>query len=238
MPFTLSHPAIILPFLKSKKTSATALVVGSMSPDFIYFFRLKTDNDISHTFLGILLVGLPLGIIVMFAFHQIVKKPLIENLPAFFQKRLYELKTSNWLSYFRNNVLRILLSFYFGAVTHLFLDSFVHVDGYFVERISFLRQVFFDNNLYEIAQYAISLVGLAIIAGYLCKQPPQSNRIHKISFSFWALSFVLSGVIYIIRFLLGWPITETGKIVASILFSSMLAIGIVSLLFYKREKAA
>ena len=209
-----------------------------MSPDFIYFFRLKNENDISHTFLGIVLVGLPLGIIVMFAFHQIVKKPLIENLPAFFQKRLYELKTSNWPTYFKNNVLRILLSFYFGAVTHLFLDSFVHVDGYFVEKISFLRQEFFDNNLYEIAQYAISLLGLVIIAVYLCKQPLQSDRIHKVSFSFWALSSVLSGLIFVVRFLLGWPITETGKIVASILFSSMLAIGIVSLFFYKSQKTS
>ncbi|SEF46838.1 protein of unknown function [Flavobacterium urumqiense] len=41
MPFTFSHPAIILPFLKNKKLSATALIIGSMSPDFEYFFRMK-----------------------------------------------------------------------------------------------------------------------------------------------------------------------------------------------------
>ncbi len=50
MPFTFSHPAIVLPFLKKKHFSATALVVGTMSPDLEYFFRMKIQSEISHTF--------------------------------------------------------------------------------------------------------------------------------------------------------------------------------------------
>jgi hypothetical protein len=39
MPFTLSHQPFFLPFLKIKKLSATALIIGSMSPDFEYFLE-------------------------------------------------------------------------------------------------------------------------------------------------------------------------------------------------------
>lgn len=86
MPFTFSHPAILLPFLKNKKLSATALIVGSTSPDLEYFFRMRMQSEISHTFSGIFLIDFPLGFIVMFVFHEIIKKPLIENAPLFSKK--------------------------------------------------------------------------------------------------------------------------------------------------------
>jgi hypothetical protein len=55
-----------------------------MSSDFEYFFRMKMQSEISHTFLGIFLIDFPLGFVVMFAFHEIIKKPFIENSPTFF----------------------------------------------------------------------------------------------------------------------------------------------------------
>ncbi len=39
MPFTLAHPAAVV-FLKNKKFNFTALILGSMAPDFIYFLNL------------------------------------------------------------------------------------------------------------------------------------------------------------------------------------------------------
>lgn len=76
MPFTFSHPAIVLPFLKNKNVSATALIIGSMSPDLEYFFRMKIQSENSHTFLGIFLIDFPLGFIVMMLFHEIIKKTI------------------------------------------------------------------------------------------------------------------------------------------------------------------
>lgn len=84
MPFTFSHAAAVLPFLNNKKMSATALVVGSMSPDFEYFFRMKMQSELSHTFQGIYLVDFPLSFVVILAFHSVIKKPLIDNSPPFF----------------------------------------------------------------------------------------------------------------------------------------------------------
>ncbi len=42
MPFTFAHPAAVLPFMKkqSKYISVTALILGSMAPDFEYFYIL------------------------------------------------------------------------------------------------------------------------------------------------------------------------------------------------------
>ena len=50
MPFTFAHPAIVLPFYKKPKFfSMTTLIIGSMSPDFEYFLRVKIKSDMSHT---------------------------------------------------------------------------------------------------------------------------------------------------------------------------------------------
>src|SRR5581483_12465816 len=50
VPFTLAHPAAVLP-LRRRGLVFSALVVGSMAPDFEYFFGLK--RPISHTMPGI-----------------------------------------------------------------------------------------------------------------------------------------------------------------------------------------
>jgi hypothetical protein len=54
MPFTFSHPAIILPlkYFKKKWFSLTGLVIGSMTPDFEYFVRMRIQSNYSHTIEG------------------------------------------------------------------------------------------------------------------------------------------------------------------------------------------
>jgi hypothetical protein len=51
MPFTASHPAIILPliYLPGKWISLTGLVIGSMTPDFEYFERMSVQSDYSYS---------------------------------------------------------------------------------------------------------------------------------------------------------------------------------------------
>lgn len=86
MPFTFSHPAIVLPlaFLPKKIISITGLIIGSLTPDFEYFIRMKLSSEYSHTISGVFLFDLPLGIILTFLFHGIVRNKLIDNLPRFF----------------------------------------------------------------------------------------------------------------------------------------------------------
>jgi hypothetical protein len=185
MPFTLSHPAILLPFFKNKKLSATALIVGSMSPDFEYFFRMRMQSEISHTFLGIFLIDFPLGFIVMFAFHQIIKRQFIENAPLFFQKRLAVLKDLNWINYFKNNFLTVLISFFLGAVSHIFWDSMTHWDGYLVQQTSFFNIEFFSIPVYKIAQHLSSIIGLIYISRYVYSLPSDNKELRVINLNYW-----------------------------------------------------
>lgn len=133
MPFTFSHPAIVLPLknIFGKWVSLTGLIIGSLTPDFEYFIRMKIESSYNHTITGTLWFNLPLGILLCFAFHNIVKRPLIENTPNFIQSRMTILKESDWTRYFKQNWIIVSLSIIIGAYSHIFWDSFTHSNTFF-----------------------------------------------------------------------------------------------------------
>jgi hypothetical protein len=235
MPFTFSHPAILLPFLKNKKLSATALIVGSMSPDFEYFFRMKMQSEISHTLLGIFVIDLPLGFIVMFAFHEIIKRPLIENLPAFLQNRLLELKEFNWVIYFKSAVFIVLISFFLGAVSHIVWDSMTHWDGYIVQRFSFFNLELFSIPFYKIAQHASSIIGLGWILFYIYKLPEKNENSRIVDFNYWSFSIVFTAVFIAVRFYFGIQLNQIGNAIVSIISPTILAITLTGLIFRNKK---
>jgi hypothetical protein len=237
MPFTLSHPAIILPFFKNKKWSITGLVIGSMSPDFEFFFRMRTQSEISHTFLGLLLIDLPLAIIVVVVFHGIIKHTLIANSPDFVQNRLVELKNSNWFDYFKKNSGIVLASFFLGAASHFFLDSLTHWDGYIVQRVSFLNDIIFSIPLYEWAQYISSIIGLIAIFLYFYRLPKDVNTGNTVSVVFWITTLFFALIIILLRFTIveGW--NRIADIIIGVISSVVIAITFTSLVFIKLKKA-
>lgn len=231
MPFTFSHPAIILPFLKNKKMSATALVIGSMSPDFEYFFRMKMQSELSHTLLGLFLVDFPLCFLVIFVFHGIIKKPLIDNLPLFFKNRLQLLRNFDWFGYLKKNVFLVLISFVIGALSHLFWDSMTHWDGYLVQRIPFFNEELFTIPIYKIAQHLSTIVGLGILLFYIYKLPSDTTILKSSIFKYWFMTIAFAGVILALRLMFGLQIHDLGSVIVSILFSGMLALTAVGLIF-------
>ena len=94
MPFTFAHPAVVLPgvFLPKHWMSLTGLVVGSLVPDFEYFFRWQVLSLYSHTPAGIFWFDVPVALALCFVFHVVIKKALLENLPIFFKARLLKFK--------------------------------------------------------------------------------------------------------------------------------------------------
>ena len=94
MPFTFSHPAIILPltFLPKKWYSLTGLVIGSLTPDFEYFLRMKIQSNYSHSLSGIFWFDIPLSICLAFIFHNYVRNSLFDNLPTILKSRLTNYK--------------------------------------------------------------------------------------------------------------------------------------------------
>lgn len=235
MPFTFSHPAIILPFLKEEKLSATGLIIGSLCPDFEYFIRMKMQSDYSHTFLGLFYFNIPVGLLVALVFHQIIKKPFIENLPSFFQNKLTLLKCTKWMNYLKTNFLYVLLSILIGAISHIFWDSFTHKSGYFVEQIPFLRLEINTIPLYKIMQHLSSLIGMLFILLYCYKLPNKEETAVKIDSKYWVIVVFFSFIFMLIRLSFGLSFSQIGAIIVSLISTTILGIIVASLLFRKKN---
>lgn len=237
MPFTFSHPAAILPFRFLPKTwfSMTGLVIGSLTPDFEYFLRMKINSSISHTTLGLFLFDLPLGILLTFIFHTLIRKKLIHYLPFFLKARFIKYNNFNWNEYFIRNWLIIFISLIIGAATHIIWDSFTHKDAYFVEKISLLTDDFdiFGKIIptYKILQHTSSLVGGFLIILSILKLPKSEFNYKKTNNKYWVYIFLLSFVILILRFSFGLEFNEYGNIVVSSITSFLLSLIIVSILY-------
>jgi len=180
LPFTLSHPAAVVPLRRFLVLSA--LVVGSMAPDFHYFLILAPIGHFGHTIKGIFVFCLPVGLAVLWVFQTVFKHPLISLAPERHQQRLVSLSAPfRWGPAPR--FLLILFSLLIGAVTHIAWDAFTHGRGLMVRNFPDLRSPVFEDfgterPLYNVLQHGSSLAGLALLAWWyrrwLERTPPQS----------------------------------------------------------------
>ncbi|WP_338767265.1 DUF4184 family protein [Bernardetia sp. ABR2-2B] len=204
MPFTFSHPAIILPFgiLGKCYFSLTALIIGSMTPDFEYFLRLKVRSDFSHTLFGIFWFDLPLGVMLCFVFHLLVKKTLFKNLPFFLQTRFNDFLDFDFTDYFKKHFLVIIFSLLLGAFSHLFWDGFTHHDGFFVELFPILqtKTIFYSIPVFKFLQHLSTLSGGVCIAFWVYKLPQNTKTVHSISLNYWLSLFSCFVFLFSIRF--------------------------------------
>jgi hypothetical protein len=237
MPFTFSHAAVVLPFLKNKRVSATGLLIGTFAPDLEFFFRMRMQSEISHKFSGVFLIDLPLSILVVLLFHQIIKKPLLTNLPLFFQQRLKTLKQSDWLSYFNKNKTTVFFSFFVGVLTHLIWDSMTHWDGYLVLRSTFLNQKISHVACYDILQYLSSLIGLFCISLYFIQQTKVPVATVQISSFYWYGIVLISCVCIVLRFVLVTNRNTIGDILVGIISSVFISMTVMGIVFNSRLKA-
>lgn len=227
MPFTFSHAAVVLPFVKNKKLSASALVVGTVAPDLQYFYAMNTNVRISHTFLSAFIVDLPLGLLTLFLFHLFIKKALLQNLPRFFQERTQELLDFDWVKYFKENYFIVFLSIILGAFSHLALDSLTHSDGYFVMNYPAYSRTFLGLRIFIYVHLFISLIGLVGICSYFYKLPVTKKGNCKIKISYWLLNIVITISAFCIKFPFKMPVDINElQILLVILFAS----GIIALI--------
>ncbi len=128
VPFTFSHPAAAVPFYRCRLL-VSALVVGSISPDFEYFVRTSGQDRIGHTYPGVLLYTFPISVLMLAIFHGLVKWPLISLLPRSLQERVVE-PARNFSWWPPQRLLIILVSLAVGIATHLVWDNLTHADGW------------------------------------------------------------------------------------------------------------
>ena len=239
MPFTIAHPAIVIPFtfLPKKWFSITGLILGSMLPDFEYFIRFQIKSTFSHTILGTFYFCLPLGLILAYVFHNYVKKRLIYNLPYIFQKKCSVLLSLNWNNYLKKNMLVVMYSLIIGSFTHLFWDGFTHHDGYFVTKIPQLCDVIsinqFDFYAYKILQHLSTLIGVIMLSIAFLLLPNIEINNSTQNRDYWLAIFFSTILILFIRWQFGLTINQYGNIIVSLISSFIIALILISIFFKK-----
>ena len=123
MPFTVSHAAAVLPLhrLSKRELPLSALMIGSMAPDFGYFFSHEASRALTHSFTGLLTFSLPVGLSVWLFYVTLLEKATITLL------------SDRWHTRFAHTdaitpplIARACIAIILGAVTHLLWDAFTH----------------------------------------------------------------------------------------------------------------
>lgn len=230
MPFTFAHPAIILPLtsLPRKWFSLTGLVVGSLTPDFEYFFRMRMAGRFGHTLTGIFAFDLPTGLFLAFVFHNIVRNKLFENLPTPLASRLSAFTTFEWNRHFKGSWFVVITSIIIGAASHIFWDSFTHHGGFFVEELPALSRTvdlsIIDVKFFRILQHTGTLVGGLAIA-YAIFQLPHDTKVNgQFSLKYWGTFAVTASMVMIIRLFTGLDYHSPGNIVVNIISAGMISL--------------
>lgn len=168
MPFTVSHMAVTLPFSKNKKELfiVPAIAIGSMAPDFEYFFRTRMYGVYGHTLKGVFFLDLPLVIVTYFVCYYFIfptVTPYLPRLLQFNQKFINCKSIAFWMKF--------LLSGLIGIFSHIFIDSFTHKSGFMVDKISLLQiDISFFNlqiPIYKFLQYGLGILGLMLVLVYV-----------------------------------------------------------------------
>lgn len=145
----------------------TALVIGSMAPDFEFFFQMREVENIGHHWYGVVLFDLPITIIFSYLFHNFLRKAFIANLPFYFYRRFAYVKIFNWNRYATGHSANLILSALIGIVSHLVWDGFTHYDGAFVKLLPLLSSnlVILEREIpvYFFLQLLFSVAGLGFI---------------------------------------------------------------------------
>ena len=166
MPFTLSHPAFVLPLLPLTRRGLifSALVVGSMTPDFGYFFPGGYVHSRTHTLGSAFWFCLPAGFTVWWLFQVLVKGALVELAPDLIRSRLIglaqmhpgvRLRGLHWVAF----------SLLLGIGSHLLVDACTHKAGFFVQLMPGLKKMIVAHGSwrltgYRVLQHGFSLLGL------------------------------------------------------------------------------
>lgn len=178
MPFTLAHPAAILPFRHVRFLRSAPLVVGAVTPDLPYYLPLGASGRPlrlgldTHSLVGSYTVDLALGIALLVAV-LVLREPLTVLLPA--RARWLCLEA---LAPFRRRATEWLLAPFailVGVWTHLLWDSFTHAEGWAVRRIPALSDTvtlgWYTGDVFHILQYLSSAIGLTILAVWYARLP-------------------------------------------------------------------
>jgi hypothetical protein len=178
MPFTLSHPAAVLPMLRDGRPRgplvASALVAGSLAPDIPYF----TDSLVHGTFgfgvfthspLGVPTADVAIAAVLAAGWHWLLREPLVALLPDRWADAADAMTAPTGRARGLAGAGRFALSAAVGAATHVAWDAFTHGGRAGVRLLPVLDRTVLGRPLYYDLQFGSSVLGLGVVGWYVAR---------------------------------------------------------------------
>ena len=173
MPFTPAHAAAAWPARKLlAPLPLSALVIGTLSPDFEYFLRLAPISRWAHTPVGVVLFAIPVSIAVWVIFRRLIRPALLDLLPRGLADALGPPSASwPWA----------IAAVSLGALSHVAWDGFTHQRDWAVTAWPVLNtNALAGLRWYKLFQYLSSALGLMVLVAWVTtwvrSQPPSARR--------------------------------------------------------------
>ncbi|WP_199814935.1 DUF4184 family protein [Streptomyces sp. NRRL WC-3549] len=180
MPFTLSHPAAVLPLMR-RPFVPSALVAGAVAPDAPYFLAVLGLSETSaedwygpllnatqtHS-LGVgLLVNLPTSVGLVVA-YQVLRAPVTALLPS--GLGLPEPERTTGLPAKARYIVWLLVSALTGIASHSVWDAFTQGDFLVIQVEALHASALGGLSVARLLQYASTVFGLAAVGRYLWRR--------------------------------------------------------------------
>lgn len=162
MPFTGSHPAAVLPLLRTPLPSA-ALVIGSLAPDLPYYLPGRPDI-VTHTATALLSTDVLVGLGAWLVWVLVLERPVRAVAPRRLAARLPPAPTVRERLGSPVRVVLVLLAVAVGAGTHVGWDEFTHPGRFGDRHVPLLAEQLGPIAGHQWAQYLSSVVGLVVLA--------------------------------------------------------------------------
>jgi hypothetical protein len=188
MPLTPAHAAaapLLQRFFRPLGITVpmSALVVGTMTPDFSYLLRLAPGGGDWHTKVGVFVYCLPAGLAVWLIYRALIAPALLRLMPpglgAAAASRVAAGPTFRLIP-------GAIVAIFAGVISHDVWDGFTHSADWGVRLVPVLhRNLHYGATgmvrWYLILQYLSSVVGLLVVAAILWKwvaaQPPEARHV-------------------------------------------------------------
>jgi hypothetical protein len=200
MPFTLAHPAAVMPLRRLRSLPTPALIAGSVAPDLPYYMPSRIDVALheTHTLLGTFVVCVPLGL-ALIAIGLVLRRPLTALMSE--RARWVSLREAESFAARRVNWLLAIPAIVIGAWIHVLWDAFTHPGTWLVRRVDALSAPvnlfgMYTGEVSHVLQYLSSIVGLAVIAYWYslaaAQAPPEVRSAGNRTPARWLLLLVVA----------------------------------------------
>lgn len=206
MPFTLSHPAAVMP-LRRIGLPMTSMVAGSTVLDIPLYLGSRRGYDIAHSPLGVPTVDIIGALAALWFWFAFLRDPLTDLAPGPIRSRVAphaRLTQRQWML----APIGVLI----GATTHVVWDSFTHDDTWGYRQVNWLQADHLGVAGLRWAQYVSAIGGLTVIVAfavaYLRRLPVRYEQRRARTLPAYALPavFAIAGTVALVTGLAKAPV--------------------------------